>query len=217
MCKNCPPATKSVASIANGFRKMPPPPAFGDLPGTGDAGFDHAIRVILKHEGVFSNDPTDPGGATKYGISLRTAKALGDFDKDGKLDLDLDGDGDIDVDDIRTLIPQEAARIYKEVFWNPYPYRYMPKEIAVKTFDLAVNMGSKQAHIILQRAIRAVGTAVAEDGALGPVTIAAIKASSPSALLAAIRSEAASFYRVLTTQKPKLKKYINGWLYRAYY
>ncbi len=217
MCKDCPPIS-SIPSVLHGFRKLPPPPAFKDLPGTGNVAFDHAIRVAFMHEGVYSNDPDDAGGPTKYGISLRFAQQLGDLDKDGKLDLDLNNDGVVDIKDIKLIIPPVAVKIYKKAFWDPYKcYQFMAKEIAIKTFDLSINMGPKQSHILLQRALRAVGAHVNEDGVIGPKSLAAIQATSPSALLAALRSEAAGFYRNLVTKNPKSKKYLNGWLYRAYY
>ncbi len=33
------------------------------------ARFEKAIGTILEHEGGYVNDPADPGGETKYGIS----------------------------------------------------------------------------------------------------------------------------------------------------
>ena len=54
--------------------------------------FDTAIKKVLKHEGGYVDHKNDPGGATKYGISLR-------FIRKSNTELDLDGDGDIDSDD----------------------------------------------------------------------------------------------------------------------
>ena len=41
------------------------------------ASFEAAIPTILRHEGGFSNDPQDVGGATNFGVSLRWLKAQG--------------------------------------------------------------------------------------------------------------------------------------------
>lgn len=41
-------------------------------------------REIIDREGGYVNDPDDPGGATKYGVTIHTMRRLG---------LDLDGDG----------------------------------------------------------------------------------------------------------------------------
>ena len=38
--------------------------------------FDLAIPIVLENEGGYINDPNDPGGETKYGISKRSYPAL---------------------------------------------------------------------------------------------------------------------------------------------
>jgi lysozyme family protein len=38
--------------------------------------FDKAIEIILKHEGGYVNDPDDPGGETKFGITKRNYPTL---------------------------------------------------------------------------------------------------------------------------------------------
>lgn len=189
-----------------------------EVPQQSNFAFDHAIRRVLHHEGLYSNDPHDPGGPTKYGISLRMAKKLGDLDGDGLIDLDIDGDGDVDIEDIKNLSLQQAIDIYKKIYWNPYSYDLLAPSIAIKVFDLNVNMGAKQAHILLQRAIRACSAAdaVKEDGVLGPVTFRNANKQNLLSILPAIRSEAAGFYRQLILTNKASRKYLNGWLNRAY-
>ena len=43
-----------------------------------------------------------------------------------------------------------------------------------------------------------------------------MKNSEPRILLAALKSEAAGYYRCLVAKNPKLQKFLNGWLNRAY-
>ncbi len=167
--------------------------------------FSEAINVVLQHEGGFSDDKDDAGGATNFGISLRFLKGLGD-------EGDIDHDGDVDADDIRKMTVQQAVAIYKTQWWDRYGYEQIhSQDVATKVFDLAVNMGAKRAHIIVQRALRAVGKVVTEDGVIGPVTMDAINNYQPRGLLPAIRSEAAGFYRGLNQPK-----FLAGWLNRAY-
>ena len=33
--------------------------------------FSDAVKIVLKHEGGYVDDPVDPGGETKYGISKK--------------------------------------------------------------------------------------------------------------------------------------------------
>lgn len=204
-------------SLAADVPNLPPAPLFKELPKTGDEAFDHAIRVAFLHEGYYSDDPSDPGGPTQYGISLRAARKMGDLDGDGLLDMDLDGDGDVDADDIRLLTPEKAVDVYRRAYWNKI-YNQMPRLCAVKVFDLAINMGPKQAHILLQRSLRAnTGRPFAEDGIIGKLTLRASTEAYTPVLLASLRSEAAGFYRQLAAQRPASRKYLNGWLNRAYY
>jgi lysozyme family protein len=173
--------------------------------------FEQALRTVLAHEGGYCDDVGDPGGATNFGISLRFARSLGD------IDLDLDRDGDVDADDLRRMTREDAARIYRSQWWDRHGYGRFPSGVAVKVMDLAVNAGALQAHKILQRAIRAAGgPALIDDGALGPKTLEAVASVDPAPLVAAIRAEAAGFYRALVVAKPALEKFQVGWLNRAY-
>lgn len=180
-----------------------------------DYAFDAALTVVLEHEGGYVDDPDDPGGATNWGVSLRTLRALGD------LEFDVDGDGDIDADDIKALSRDDAGAFYRKVFWDRHGYgRFGDLMVATKVFDLAVNMGPGGGHKVLQRALRACGQDMADDGVLGPQTLAAviavIRSFGAEALLAALRSEAAGYYRSLIAAKPVRAKYERGWLRRAY-
>lgn len=183
-----------------------------------DKTFIQAVETVLAHEGGFVNDPVDPGGATNWGVSLRFMVAVGeiDLDGDGFADFDFDHDGDIDADDVRAMTRDDAIRVYRDHWWNKYGYDALPAGIGAKVFDLAVNMGARQAHKLLQRACRACGANVTDDGILGPVTRTVIADTDQWALLTALRSEAAGFYRGLVIAKPQFEKFVAGWLRRAY-
>jgi lysozyme family protein len=91
------------------------------------------------------------------------------------------------------------------------------ENIATKFFDLAVNMEIPQAVRLIQRALRSAGQTVADDGIIGPVTLAAINKADPTDLLAALKSEAAGYYRLIANANPSQQRFITGWLNRAYY
>ncbi len=174
--------------------------------------FTIAVFILLTHEGTFVDHPADPGGATNYGISLRYLKTIGDLDGDGYQDGDLDKDGDVDAEDIRQMTRDEAIHLYATQWWERYGYyRIYSQDVANKVLDLSVNTGARRAHIIVQRALRAAGKQVREDGILGPKTLDAINTTTPRQLVIAIRAEAAAFYRSLNQPK-----FIQGWLNRAY-
>jgi lysozyme family protein len=154
--------------------------------------FNKAIKFVLANEGGFSNDPNDPGCATKFGISQRSY-------------LDWD---------IPNLTEEDAIEIYRQDFWQPY--QDFEDRLATKVFDLAVNMGHKRAVQILQLALQCLGAKLKDDGILGPVTKQAVDGANIDLLLVALKSEAAGFYRNLAATKTSQQKFLKGWLRRAY-
>jgi lysozyme family protein len=157
--------------------------------------FLKAFEYLMYHEGGYSNDPKDAGGETKFGISRRSYPNL----------------------DIKNLTPEQAKQIYFCDFWQKGKYEQIEDEnIATKFFDLAVHTGISQAIKLIQRALRAAGTQVAEDGIIGPITLKAINEADSTDLLAALKSESAGYYRLIANANPSQQKFIAGWLNRAY-
>lgn len=58
--------------------------------------FDDLVKVVLKNEGGYVNDPRDPGGETNMGISKRS----------------------FPNEDIENMTVPRATSIYKNEFWN---------------------------------------------------------------------------------------------------
>lgn len=189
--------------------------------------FDLAMEAVLEHEGGFVDNRHDPGGATNYGISLRWLKTLPD------LAGDLDRDGDVDAADIKSMTPAQAKEFYRKQWWTKYDYDKINNAgVAIKVMDMAVNMGARQAHKLVQRSLRAVGLEIADDGVLGAKSFAAINTATPQFLLPAMRCTQAGFYYALVMRngalrKNKVKKsggkqyedfsvFLVGWLRRAY-
>ncbi|PHJ53463.1 hypothetical protein VF14_18350 [Nostoc linckia z18] len=168
------------------------------------AAFQKAMEILLKHEGEkFTNDPADSGGATKFGITLRTYRN--------------DADPGATIDTIRNLTRDQAIAYYYKHWWQRGPYdEIATPDITVKLFNIAVNVGQKRANVLCQRALRACGIAIAEDGIIGMNTISALRVITPSFWLAAFRAETAGHYRLLAETRPKDERFLNGWLTRAY-
>ena len=66
-------------------------------------------KDIVRREGGYVNDPDDPGGATKFGVTIGTMRRLG---------LDLDGDNDVDAEDVKRLTEQQAISIFKTHYFQ---------------------------------------------------------------------------------------------------
>lgn len=109
--------------------------------------FDNAVELILKHEGGYVNNPKDPGGETKYGISARAYPDL----------------------DIAKLSEGDAKVIYREDYWDKIKGDDLPYPLALVTFDAAVNSGRNRASKWLQYAVDAKPI----DGIIGSLTIKA--------------------------------------------
>lgn len=177
--------------------------------------FESAIRLVLKHEGGYTNNPNDAGKATNYGVSLRF---LANHPEDG----DFDNDGDVDENDIAMMTLDDAKAIYRKHWWDKYRYSQIADPtIATKVFDLSVNMGAKRAHILLQQAMnKAFGLKLKCDGIIGPNTLRTLNAiadgDEEQELLTAYCDEAWAFYLRLIAANPKYKVFAKGWKNRAY-
>jgi len=162
-----------------------------------DVLFQQAQAVVYRHEGGLVDNPSDPGGLTNLGISLRNHPSM-------------------TAEQIRGLTQQSADRIYYQEYWKPWPWAQMPKSICIKAYDASVVMGGKSAIIALQRALRACGQKIPEDGEPGPITMTSIKAPLEIELLAALRSELAAHFRLVAETRPSEAVFLGGWLARAY-
>jgi lysozyme family protein len=129
--------------------------------------FQRAFELVIGHEGGYVNDPRDPGGETKYGISKRANPDV----------------------DIRNLTLAKAQWIYRQRYWLPLHADAMPEAVAVQVFDAAVNHGIKPAVRMLQRAL-----GVTVDGIIGPQTLAAMTTTDDARFVAHFAAERLTFY-----------------------
>lgn len=121
--------------------------------------FDTAFKHILKYEGGLVDHPADPGGITKFGISLRAYPELG-------------------TEGVRSLTKDDAKVIYKRDYWDACYCESLPDSLRLMVFDCAVNQGVGYATRALQAAV-----SVRADGTIGPVTLQAIKDTNPESAL----------------------------------
>ena len=146
--------------------------------------FDTAFERLIGHEGGFSDDPKDPGNwtggrpgvgkmlGTKYGIAANTYPDI----------------------DIKALTLDQAKAIYRRDWWDKIHADQLPGAVAFQLWDFAVNAGITRAVISLQRAV-----GVADDGRLGPRTVAAVNAAPAPDVLARFNAERLEFYASLST------------------
>lgn len=160
--------------------------------------FYKAVEVILYHEGGFVDDPDDPGGATKYGISNRSHP------------VDRDGDGVIDANDAKMITIEEARDIYYNNYWLPVHGNELPYTVALCAFDCAVNQGVGTATKTLQKAV-----VVKQDGIIGPITIGAVTKAPVEKLVRDYQTSRIEKYMAIVRRNPTSAKYLHGWIRRT--
>lgn len=137
--------------------------------------FDRAFAELLGHEGGYVWHKYDPGGETNWGITVAVARENGY------------------IGAMRDMDQATAKAIYARKYWRP-EFDGLPYAVAAQVFDAAVNSGMGQAVRWLQRA-----AGVADDGQLGPVTLAAVRAADPLRLILAFNAERLAFLTNLST------------------
>jgi lysozyme family protein len=103
--------------------------------------FNKVFDRVISHEGGYVNNPADPGGETKFGISKRSYPNV----------------------DIANLSLEQAREIYRLDFWEEIDGDNLSFPLAYQLFDFAVNSGISTAIRYLQRSL-----GVADDGHWGP-------------------------------------------------
>jgi lysozyme family protein len=148
---------------------------------------DAALDFTLRWEGGYVNDPDDPGGMTKFGISARANPGV----------------------DIENLTLAQAKEIYREKYWNEVHGDRWDTPVAIVLFDWAVHAGPNRAIKGLQRCA---GARV--DGKLGPETISKVNKCGPLLPHLLVQRRSKSLCK-LVIQRPTMGKFLVGWMARC--
>ena len=143
--------------------------------------------ALMVSEGVEVDDPADPGGHTKYGISKRAYPH----------------------EDIAALTPERARVLYERDYWLDDKLFLLPPALAYCTFDTNVHSGEVRSIKLLQRVL-----GLKEDGELGPVTAGRVAGRAERIGLAQLVKDysAARAAFLVALDKPR---FIKGWLSRV--
>lgn len=160
--------------------------------------FQEALKFTLKWEGGYSNDPSDSGGKTNYGVTHFTYKLY--RKKKG-----------LAPRDVRLITREEVIDVYRTLYWDASNCDRFPKKIAIAVFDFAVNSGVSRAIRKLQQLVR---TPV--DGRWGPKSQAAlcehIEQFGVEDLVQQYLWIRQRFFKAIA--KGKNRKFLRGWLNR---
>ena len=170
---------------------------------------------ILTREGGYVDDPDDPGGATKHGVTIGTLRRLG---------MDLTGDGRVTRADVRGLTKEQARSIFLKNYYYAPQIHTLPEMLHASVFDMQVNAGANAVKI-LQRLFSKMDFPVKDDGKIGPLTQDAARRAAmaaPDHLTDAYGIERRNYYYALADRRPASRKYARrrdggkwGWITRA--
>lgn len=171
--------------------------------------FERAVAHTLGIEGGYSDHPSDPGGATSWGITEAVARA------DGY------------VGDMRALPKARALDIYRRLYWDRIGLGWVAAvdvAVALEVFDTGVNTGVTVAGRMLQRVLNALNRRgrdwpdLAVDGVAGPATGKALTAflklrgaEGRVRLLAYLNALQGARYIDLSEANPALEDFVFGW------
>lgn len=139
-----------------------------------------ALAAVLRHEGLWSDHPADPGGATMKGITLATFREARGADRT--------------KEDLRAISDADVSDIYRKRYWNAVRGDQLPAGVDLCVFDLAVNSGPGRAVRLLQKAL-----GVNADGSIGPKTLAAAYDADALTVIGEICDLRLAFLRSLPT------------------
>jgi len=167
------------------------------------------IDALIGREGGFSDHPSDRGGPTMWGITEHVARAFGYTGA------------------MKDMPRAVAKEIYLKRYWIQPRfseiYDFAPA-IANELLDTGVNMGQGVAAKFLQRALNALNQRgkvypdIAVDGAIGNVTIAALRAylnhrgkEGHAVLLRMLNAQQSVRYIELAEKNESQEDFQHGW------
>jgi lysozyme family protein len=142
--------------------------------------FDECLAFTLRAEGGFSDHAVDPGGATHMGITRATLAAVRGHA--------------VSKADVRALTRDEAADIYRSLYWKAVRGDELPGGVDAVVFDHAVNSGPRAAIHTLQGAL-----GFKQTGVLSRRCVIAAQGADYGALVRKLCAARMDFLRRLST------------------
>ena len=152
--------------------------------------FQECLDLVLKSEGGWVNNPSDPGGETNLGVTKRVwVEYVGH-----------------PVESLKKLTKEDVAPLYELKYWRPCYCEVLPRGLDFVVFSMGVNAGPGRSVKLLQSAIGCV-----PDGVIGPRTRELISSSNGADIIKKFSTARREYYQSLKT----FPIFGKGWLLRV--
>ena len=142
--------------------------------------WEQCFALVLKNEGGYVDNNSDPGGATNLGCTKATWEAWVGHS--------------VTKDDIKALMPNDVMPLYKAKYWDTIKGDDLPEGVDYAVFDFAIKSGPSRAAKALQSVL-----GVNPDGKIGPATLDALEAANPRDIATSICEARLAFLQSLPT------------------
>lgn len=174
--------------------------------------FDNSLAYVLGKEGVYSNDPKDPGGETLFGVSRVHNPAWPGWEI-----LKVDGPAD-GFQNASPAMKDAVRELYRGYWVDAGCPKVLlagfsdDERLALCTIllDCAVNQGPDDAVKALQWAL-----GVRVDGDFGEKTMQALMMEDAREISVRVMIHRAALYGAVDAKSATPGRYINGWKNRA--
>lgn len=168
--------------------------------------YPQILKWILEHEGGWTNDPRDPGGATMKGIIQREYDAYR-------------AHKGLPLQSVRKISDDELQEIYRFQYWDMIRGDQLWSGLDYTVADGAINSGIAQSVKWLQRSVRVEVSPgvwnINDDGIIGVKTLQAANAvNDRAALIEKICSKRLQFLKTIRNKKTGALLWAafgNGW------
>lgn len=169
--------------------------------------FDTFFKKAVEHEGKVCEDvPGDNGGPTKWGITIGrfcTSKGIKVPKRGSKAFETLKAE-------LFALTEGEIKTFYRRDYWDAVRADELPPGINYAVADWGLNAGPSRAVKAAQKLCGNNQTGRMDDETLGEVS-----AYDPVEFIIMLSDERTRFYNAIVANRPKQRKFLNGWISRT--
>ena len=141
-----------------------------------------AIISVFEGGGVTTDDPLDPGGLTRFGVSQRS----------------------FPDEDIRNMSRSRAATLFQQIHGKEINVDKLDEPLRTALFDFAVNSGAPQAKTSLHRVLGLAPRAAMSERIVGQQTLDAIRELGVERVTRELNEDRQRFLNDLAANKPEI-------------